>query len=88
LVSFYLFSLHYHTFSAQSLFGKWIGNVSRSLKARLGPIRDMASQKRIRADALKNLRLAREGGGRAKQYKVCIVATAQIIVARLTNYTG
>lgn len=36
----------------------------------------MASHKRSRADALKNLKLAREGGGRAKQYKVCLVATA------------
>lgn len=35
----------------------------------------MASQKR-RADARRDLKLAREGGGRAKQYKVCLVATA------------
>ena len=36
----------------------------------------MASHKENRAKALKELRLAREGGGRAKQYKVCLVATA------------
>ncbi len=36
----------------------------------------MASQKRSRADVLKELKLAREGVGRAKQYKVCLVATA------------
>jgi DNA polymerase alpha subunit p180 N terminal len=32
----------------------------------------MASQKRSRAQVLKELKLAREGGGRAKQYKVCL----------------
>lgn len=36
----------------------------------------MASQKQLRANARKDLKLAREGGGRAKQYKVCLVAAA------------
>ena len=36
----------------------------------------MASQKRSRASALKDLKLAREGGGRAKQYKVYLVPAA------------
>jgi hypothetical protein len=55
------------------------GDVSRSLKARVGPVRDklkMAAQKRAQVEALKQLRLARAGGGRVKQYKVCPVATA------------
>lgn len=41
----------------------------------------MASQKQSRAAALKDLRLAREGGGRANQYKVCLVATVLNVVA-------
>lgn len=63
----------------------------RSLKARLGPICDrlkMASLKRNRAEALKELKLAREGGGRAKQYKVCLVATALNDRGLLTDDTG
>lgn len=48
----------------------------------------MASQKRSRADALKELKHAREGGGRAKQYKVCLVATALNDRGMLTDDTG
>lgn len=48
----------------------------------------MASQKRSRADVLKDLKLAREGGGRAKQYKVCLVAAALNGYGPLTSDTG
>jgi hypothetical protein len=48
----------------------------------------MASQKRNRANALKDLKLAREGGGRAKQYKVCLVVAALNDYGPLTDDAG
>lgn len=48
----------------------------------------MASHKQIRANALKDLKLAREGGGRAKQYKVCLVAAALTSYGLLILDTG